>query len=67
MQAIMRSHRIGQKRAVKAVRFAVDDSIEQKMLELQDKKSLIFDGAVDGDNVAISKLTEEDLRFLFSR
>jgi len=66
-QAIMRCHRIGQKRAVTAVRFVVHDSIEQKMLDLQDKKSLIFEGTVDGNATSLSRLSEEDLRFLFSR
>ncbi|CAK9008055.1 ATP-dependent helicase rhp16 (DNA repair protein rhp16) (RAD16 homolog) [Durusdinium trenchii] len=66
-QAIQRCHRIGQKRAVKAVRFVIKDSIEEKMMQLQSKKALIFEGAVDGNNGAMAKLTEEDLRFLFSR
>ena len=66
MQAIQRAHRIGQIRAVKAVRFVTNGSIEDKMMELQDKKTLLFQGAVDGDQASISKLTEEDLRFLFS-
>mmetsp|Transcript_31228 Transcript_31228/g.50098 ORF Transcript_31228/g.50098 Transcript_31228/m.50098 type:complete len:1402 (+) Transcript_31228:1890-6095(+) len=66
-QAIQRSHRIGQKRAVKAIRFVTSDSIEGKMVELQDKKQLVFDGAIDGSKAALAKLTEEDLRFLFSR
>ncbi|GBG24158.1 DNA repair protein RAD16 [Hondaea fermentalgiana] len=66
-QAIMRCHRIGQKRSVTAVHFVIKDSIEEKMMQLQEKKSLIFDGAVDGNTAAMTKLTEEDLRFLFSR
>ena len=37
-QAIQRAHRIGQWRAVKAVRFITKDTIEARMLELQDKK-----------------------------
>jgi len=66
-QAVMRCHRIGQKRSVKAVHFVIANSIEQKMMQLQEKKSLIFEGAVDGNSAAMTKLTEEDLRFLFSR
>ena len=34
-------------------------------MELQDKKQLIFEGAVDASAVALSQLTVEDLRFLF--
>jgi len=67
MQAIQRAHRIGQKRAVKAIRFVVKDSIEEKMMELQDKKMLVFEGAIDGSQSALAQLSVEDLRFLFSR
>ena len=38
MQAICRSHRLGQKKAVTATRFITKDSIEARMLELQKKK-----------------------------
>mmetsp|Transcript_20428 Transcript_20428/g.37974 ORF Transcript_20428/g.37974 Transcript_20428/m.37974 type:complete len:1566 (+) Transcript_20428:272-4969(+) len=66
MQAIQRAHRIGQKRAVTAVRFITQDTIEAKMLELQNAKMLVFQGAVDGSSEAMTKLSEEDLLFLFS-
>ena len=64
-QAIQRAHRIGQRRAVTAVRYIVKDSIEERMLELQNKKQLVFDGAVDGSAASLSSLTVDDLRFLF--
>ena len=65
MQAIQRAHRIGVKHPVTAVRFVTTDTIEERMMELQDKKQLIFEGAVDASAVALSQLTVEDLRFLF--
>jgi DNA repair protein RAD16 len=64
-QAINRAHRIGQRRAVTAVRFLVADSIEEKMAELQSKKALIFEGAVNASAASLAQLTVEDLRFLF--
>jgi DNA repair protein RAD16 len=64
-QAIQRAHRIGQTRRVTAVRFIVEDTIEARMLQLQEKKQLVFDGTVDGSGDALGRLTEEDLRFLF--
>ena len=60
-----RAHRIGQTRPVTAVRFITADTIEARMLQLQDKKALVFDGTVDGSAAALSRLTPEDLRFLF--
>jgi DNA repair protein RAD16 len=64
-QAIQRAHRIGQTRPVTAVRFIVSDSIEERMLQLQEKKQLVFDGTIDGSAASLSSLTVDDLRFLF--
>jgi len=66
-QAIQRAHRIGQTKRVKAVRFCVEDTIEEKMLQLQEKKQLAFDGCVDGSVQSLAQLTGEDLGFLFKR
>jgi DNA repair protein RAD16 len=52
---------------VRAVRFVTKNTIEERMVELQHKKSLIFDGTVDGNESSLTKLTQEDLRFLFQR
>ena len=67
MQAIMRAHRIGQTRAVTAVRFSTKDTIEERMMQLQEKKKLVFEGCMDGNQEALAQLTEEDLQFLFKR
>mmetsp|Transcript_33105 Transcript_33105/g.53502 ORF Transcript_33105/g.53502 Transcript_33105/m.53502 type:complete len:229 (+) Transcript_33105:3-689(+) len=65
MQAIQRAHRIGQTREVQAVRFITEDTIEDRMLELQQKKELVFSGTIDAKASSLTQLTEEDLRFLF--
>lgn len=65
MQAIQRAHRIGQTRPVKAVRFISADTIEEKIIKLQEKKQLVFDASIDGSSTSLGKLTEQDLRFLF--
>jgi len=67
MQAIQRAHRIGQTRKVNAVRFITKDTVEEKIVKLQEKKQLVFDGAIDGSAASIQKLTEQDLRFLFAQ
>ena len=67
MQAVMRAHRIGQLRPVTAVRFSTKGTIEERMMELQEKKQLVFEGCMDGNQAALSQLTAEDLQFLFKR
>jgi DNA repair protein RAD16 len=64
-QAIQRAHRIGQKKKVTAVRFITKDTIEERMLQLQEKKALVFEGTVGSSAQALSSLTQEDLAFLF--
>lgn len=65
LQAIQRAHRIGQTREVRAVRFITKDTIEEKIVQLQEKKQLVFDACIDASQGSMTKLTEQDLRFLF--
>jgi DNA repair protein RAD16 len=65
-QAMQRAHRIGQTRAVKAVRFITSGTVEDKVLQLQEKKQLVFESCVGGSDSAMRSLTDADLRFLFS-
>ena len=39
--------------------------LRDKILQLQEKKQLVFDGAVDGSAASMQKLTASDLQFLF--
>ncbi|WMV38999.1 hypothetical protein MTR67_032384 [Solanum verrucosum] len=43
-QAQDRVHRIGQYKPVKIVRFVIENTIEERILELQEKKKLLFEG-----------------------
>jgi len=64
-QAQDRIHRIGQYKPIRAVRFVIENTIEERILKLQEKKELVFEGTVGDSKDALSKLTEADLRFLF--
>uniref|UniRef100_M1APR5 DEXH helicase-like repair protein n=1 Tax=Solanum tuberosum TaxID=4113 RepID=M1APR5_SOLTU len=64
-QAQDRIHRIGQYKPVKVVRFMMENTIEENIIELQEKKKLLFEGTVGGSSEALGKLTEEDLKILF--
>ena len=64
-QAMDRIHRLGQYRPVKVTRIIVENSIESRILQLQEKKELMFESTVGNDENALNKLTVDDLRFLF--
>lgn len=60
-----RVHRIGQYRPVKITRFCIEDSIESRIIELQDKKANMIHATINHDDAAINRLTPDDLQFLF--
>ncbi|CCK68591.1 DNA repair protein RAD16 KNAG_0B01440 [Huiozyma naganishii CBS 8797] len=61
-----RVHRIGQFRPVKITRFCIEDSIESRIIELQEKKANMIHATINQDEAAISRLTPDDLQFLFN-
>jgi SNF2 family DNA or RNA helicase len=65
-QAIDRAHRIGQTNRVFAYRLIVRDTIEEKVLELQNAKRDLADAIVGADNGLIRSLSKEDLELLLS-
>lgn len=65
-QAIDRAHRIGQTRQVFAYRLIAKDTVEEKVLKLQESKRELADAIVSADNSVISKLGREDLELLLS-
>lgn len=65
-QAMDRIHRIGQHRPIRIHRIIIENSIESKILLLQKKKKALFDSSIEKDYSAVSKLSEDDLHFLFN-
>ena len=68
-QATDRAHRIGQKHNVEVIKFICKGTIEEKILELQEKKKELSDTLIEGDNRSedlVSSLTEEEFRNLLS-
>lgn len=66
-QAIDRAHRIGQTKSVNVYRLVSTDTIEEKVVALQDKKRDLFARVVDDGNLLSSALTADDLRGLLDR
>uniref|UniRef100_A0A061QS03 Atp-dependent helicase-like n=2 Tax=Tetraselmis sp. GSL018 TaxID=582737 RepID=A0A061QS03_9CHLO len=69
-QAIDRAHRIGQSREVHVTRITVEGTVEDRILALQEEKSRMVaaafgDDARGGDSHAASRLTQQDLEYLF--
>jgi SNF2 family DNA or RNA helicase len=61
-QAIARAHRIGQDKNVIAIKFITKDSIEEKILKLQDKKSKLAEDIIE--NVNRAEFSRGDIEFL---
>ncbi|CAF9914797.1 MAG: DNA repair protein rad16 [Alectoria fallacina] len=64
-QSADRCHRIGQKRPCVITRLCIEDSVESRMVMLQEKKANMINGTINNDQVAMEKLTPEDMQFLF--
>ncbi|KAI9179485.1 DNA repair protein rad16 [Blastocladiella emersonii ATCC 22665] len=65
-QAVDRIHRLGQYRPIRITHIIIEDSIEDRILELQRKKKALIDSTVGKDTNALARLSEDDFRFLFS-
>ncbi|MBS1629639.1 MAG: SNF2 helicase associated domain-containing protein [Bacteroidetes bacterium] len=65
-QAIDRTHRIGQTKNIFAYRLICKDTVEEKMLILQERKRTLAADLVADDQSMLKRLTAEDIAFLFS-
>ena len=65
-QAIDRTHRIGQQKSVFAYKLICKDSIEEKILQLQQKKKSLSADLISDENGFVKKLTKDDVAYLFS-
>ena len=65
-QAIDRAHRIGQKHHVFAYRMIARDTVEEKVLELQQSKRALAESIIRADQNLIRTLTVDDLRMLLA-
>jgi len=66
LQAADRTHRIGQTRPVRSIKLLVKNSIEEKILALQERKQELFDSVVENPAISGEKLSIEDLKYLLA-
>ena len=64
-QATDRAYRIGQKNNVQVYKLITKNSIEEKIYELQEKKSKLADNMLGTNTVFVNKLTKDDILKLF--
>lgn len=64
-QAIDRVHRIGQNQHVFAYNMICKDTIEEKIIALQNKKQFISEEVIGNDENFVKNLSEADIAFLF--
>src|SRR5204862_2988009 len=65
-QAIDRTHRIGQTRNIFAYRMICKDTIEDKIIQLQEKKRMLAKELITDDATFVKSLSREDVEYLFS-
>ena len=63
-QAVNRTHRIGQTNPVFCYRLIAKNTIEEKILELQNKKKELSSALITSDGTALKTLTEDEIRGL---
>ena len=65
MQAVDRAHRMGQDKTVFSYKFITRNSIEEKILMLQQKKSELFQDIIKSDGTAVKMLSSEEIEYIF--
>ncbi len=65
-QAIDRTHRIGQTKNIFAYRMICKDTIEDKIIQLQERKRALARDLITDDSTFVKALTREDVEYLFS-
>ena len=63
-QATDRAHRLGQTKTVTVYKLIMKDSIEEKILKLQEAKKDLADEILQGENGNLGSLSQEELREL---
>ena len=63
-QATDRAHRIGQKNDVTVYKLIIKDTIEEKILDLQEKKQALADDILSGEQMSNTTISKEDLEAL---
>ena len=65
-QATDRTHRIGQKNVVNVLKLVMKDTIEEKIVRLQEEKARLAENVIEGQAVSDARISREELLALLS-
>ena len=65
-QASDRAHRIGQTRTVEVIKLIAENSIEERVVNLQNEKKELVDKVISNDDSSIKKLSIKDLKSILN-
>jgi non-specific serine/threonine protein kinase len=66
MQASDRAHRIGQDKPVFVYKLVVHNSVEEKVLQLQERKRAVVQEVVEAEEDVFKSLSREDMETLLT-
>lgn len=66
-QAVDRAYRLGQDRTVFSYKIILKDSIEEKILKLQETKSKLVENLISEEGTSAKILSEDDIEFLLGK
>lgn len=66
-QATDRAHRIGQNANVQVYRLIMKNSIEEKIVKMQERKKNLADTFIEGNDGSLSKMSKDEILSLFQR
>ena len=66
-QASDRAHRIGQESKVTVYKMIMENSIEEKIAQLQLRKQELADLFIEGSEFSLSQMSEDEIYSLFQR
>jgi SNF2 family DNA or RNA helicase len=66
-QAIDRSHRMGQNKKVFSYKIIAKATIEEKMIQLQEQKSELFNAIISADSASLKSFSQDDVDFILGK
>lgn len=66
-QATDRAYRMGQDKTVFSYKLILKDSIEEKILKLQEMKSKLLEDLISADNLSTKNLSKNDIEFILGK